>query len=116
MTETTPSHEALVRSFYAAFHAGDREAIEALLSENLRFSAPPDPQLDRAGWFERCWANRHLVAPEQEIDLVLEDGGHVVVRYVATLANGDRFRNLEYFHVDETGKLDAIQVYFGANL
>ncbi|MEA2167315.1 MAG: hypothetical protein QOF76_615 [Solirubrobacteraceae bacterium] len=114
--EIMASHEALVRSFYAAFATGDRDAIDTLLSDDLRFSAPPDPHLDKAGWFERCWANRHLVAPEQEIDLVLEDGGDVVVRYLATRENGEQFRNLEYFHVDETGKIDAVQVYFGANL
>jgi hypothetical protein len=40
---------------YEAFATADREAIEQLLHADLAFSAPPDPQLDRDGYFERCW-------------------------------------------------------------
>ena len=45
----------IVRDSYAAFAAGDRSAFEAALSDDFTFSAPPDPMLDRAGYFERCW-------------------------------------------------------------
>jgi ketosteroid isomerase-like protein len=45
----------IVRNAYAAFASGDRDFFEQRLSEDFRFSAPPDPQLDRDGYFERCW-------------------------------------------------------------
>jgi ketosteroid isomerase-like protein len=45
----------IVRDLYAAFAAGDRRFYEEQLSEDFVFSAPPDPSLDRDGFFERCW-------------------------------------------------------------
>jgi ketosteroid isomerase-like protein len=45
----------LVRDCYDAFARGDRALIERCLADDFTFSAPPDPQLDRAGFFERCW-------------------------------------------------------------
>jgi ketosteroid isomerase-like protein len=40
---------------YLAFAAGDRDFVEEHLSEDFTFSSPPDPMLDRVGYFERCW-------------------------------------------------------------
>ena len=45
----------LARDVFEAFAAGDRERIESLLAPSLSFHAPPDPYLDRAGYFEGCW-------------------------------------------------------------
>lgn len=39
---------------YAAFAAGDRSVFEQRLTDDFLFSAPPDPRLDRDGYFERC--------------------------------------------------------------
>ncbi len=46
---------ALVRDCYRAWETADRELVERILSEDFTFSSPPDPMLDRAGYFERCW-------------------------------------------------------------
>src|ERR671938_474711 len=67
-----PDRLALARLSYEAFAAGD-----------LRFSAPPDPALDRAGYFERCWPhsgqrNAFSFARLQEIG-----DDQVLVTYVA---------------------------------
>jgi hypothetical protein len=45
----------LARESYRAFAAGDRSFFEEHLCEDFTFSSPPDAQLDRHGWFERCW-------------------------------------------------------------
>jgi ketosteroid isomerase-like protein len=45
----------LARQFHEAFSAGDRDFFEEHLADDLTFSSPPDPELDRAGFFERCW-------------------------------------------------------------
>jgi ketosteroid isomerase-like protein len=44
----------IARESYLAFAAADRSFFEKHLREDFRFSSPPDPELDRAGWFERC--------------------------------------------------------------
>jgi hypothetical protein len=46
---------ARVRAAYDAFATADRDAIEALLAPDFTFHAPPDPHLDRDGFFARCW-------------------------------------------------------------
>jgi ketosteroid isomerase-like protein len=54
------NREQIARALYDAFAAGDREFFEEHLAEELSFSSPPDPELDREGFFERievyfCW-------------------------------------------------------------
>ena len=44
-----------VRDSYVAFARGDRAFFEEHLSDDFSFSSPPDPVLDRDGYFERCW-------------------------------------------------------------
>ena len=52
-----PGHDrkVLARQVYEAFAAADRDLIERLLADDFEFHSPPDPHLDRAGYFERCW-------------------------------------------------------------
>ena len=47
----------LVRDCYRAYETGDRALVDGLLSADYTFFAPPDPGIDRAGYFERCWPN-----------------------------------------------------------
>jgi ketosteroid isomerase-like protein len=71
---------AVARAMYEAFAAGDRDAVEAILAEDFTFSSPPDPLLDRAGYFERCWpnaGNRTVFA----FPRLIEAGDEVVVTY-----------------------------------
>ena len=45
----------IAKEYYSAFAKGDRHFLEEHLADDFTFSAPPDPHLDRAGYFERCW-------------------------------------------------------------
>jgi ketosteroid isomerase-like protein len=111
-----PDRVALARASYEAFAAGDRDAIEALLAEDLRFSAPPDPDLDRAGYFERCWphsGNPNAFAFER-LQEIGDDA--VLVTYEARRPDGTRFRNTEVLTFDERDRIRRIEVYFGWNL
>jgi len=49
------------RDAYRAFETGDRELIESLLTDDLIFYSPPDPGIDCAAYFERCWPNAGLI-------------------------------------------------------
>jgi ketosteroid isomerase-like protein len=95
------------KAVYAAFAAGDRDAIENLLAEDFSFHAPPDPQLDRAGYFERCWPHS---GGGQRHDFVrlIESGDEVVVTYEA--ASG---RNTEVLTFDADDRVTIAEVYFG---
>jgi SnoaL-like domain len=104
----------LVRGFYRAFAAGDREAVERIIGDDFTFSSPLDVGLDRAGFFERCWPG---AGSGQQFEFVrlLEVGDEVVVTYEMTRADGGRGRNTEVLTVDGD-RVTRAEVYFGWNL
>jgi ketosteroid isomerase-like protein len=104
----------LAQDMYRAFAAGDRDTVESLLAPDFSFSSPVDPQLDRDGYFERCWPG---AGQGQSFDFVrvVESGDEVTVTYEATRANGTRFRNTEVLTFDGD-RIGRAEVYFGWNL
>jgi ketosteroid isomerase-like protein len=104
----------LARRSYEAFAAGDREFFEQHLADDLRFSSPPDPELDRDGFFERCWPG---AGRGQEIDIVrlFESGAEVVVTYELKRPDGSGGRNTEVLIFDGEW-IRRIEVYFGWDL
>jgi ketosteroid isomerase-like protein len=104
----------LVREAYAAFRDDDRDAIELLLGDGFTFFSPPDPGLDRAGFFERCWPNAGGVTAF-EFERLVEAGDDVFVTYEATRTDGTRFRNTEVFAFDGE-QIARQEVYFGWDL
>ena|SRR5581483_1508264 len=109
------ARERVVRDTYTAWQTADRRLIERCLGEELTFSSPPDPGLDRNGYFERCWP--YAGHPERfDIQRLIENGEEVVVTYVATRADNSRFRNTEVFGFDADNRIKTIEVYFGWDL
>ena len=102
----------IVRAAYAAYAAGDRGFFEQRLSDDLVFSAPPDPRLDRDGYFQRCWPG---AGRGQRFDVVrmIESGDEVVVTYETATSPGVRGRNTEVFTFDADDRIRRIEVYFG---
>jgi ketosteroid isomerase-like protein len=103
-----------VRDSYRAFESGDRELAERVFGAELSFHAPPDPQLDRAGYFERCWPNAGHIESYEFVRL-FERGEEVFVTYEARRPDGSRFRNSEILTVRD-GQVVEVEVYFGWNL
>jgi ketosteroid isomerase-like protein len=104
----------LAREIYEAFAAGDRATVERLLADDFTFHSPPDPQLDRDGYFERCWPNHELIASFDFVRLI-EHSDEVVVTYESTKTDGRRLRNTEVLTFAD-GKLRRAEVYFGWDL
>jgi ketosteroid isomerase-like protein len=101
----------LARAMYRAFAAADRAAVERILADDFAFSSPPDPSLDRAGYFERCWPGAGGVEAFDFVRLI-ESGDEVVATYEATRTDGTRFRNTEVLTF-AGDKLARAEVYFG---
>src|SRR5581483_11340058 len=82
------------RELYLAFAAGDRDHVEGILTDDFRFSSPPDPDLDRAAYFERCWPG---AGRGQRFEFVRlhEIADEVVVTYELTMGARGRGRNTE---------------------
>jgi ketosteroid isomerase-like protein len=109
-----PDRKQLARQAYEAFAAGERSFYEQHLSEDFSFSSPPDPKLDRDGYFERCWPG---AGKGQEFEFVrlIESGDEVVVTYEADASSGKRGRNTEVLTFDGD-QISRIEVYFGWNV
>jgi ketosteroid isomerase-like protein len=105
---------ARVRAVYEAFASGDRSFIEASFTGDYRFSSPLDVDLDRAGYFERCWPGS---GRGQQFDFVrlLASGDEVIVTYEMTHEDGRKGRNTEImtFRGD---RICRTEVYFGWNV
>jgi hypothetical protein len=104
----------LVRDLYLAFAAGDRDVVERTFSGDLSFSSPLDVDLDRAGYFERCWPG---AGAGQRFDFVrmIESGDEVVVTYEMKRSDGRRGRNTEVLTF-ERDTIRKVEVYFGWDL
>ena len=104
----------IAQDSYRAFAAGDRSFFGERLADDFTFSAPPDPLLDRAGYFERCWPGAGM---GQEFDFVrvIESGDEVVVTYESRRPDGSGGRNTEILTFDGD-KISRVEVYFGWDL
>jgi ketosteroid isomerase-like protein len=114
MATTTTDRLQLVRDSYRAYESGDRSLIERVLADDLVFYSPPDPGIDRATYFERCWPNADTITEFDYVRLT-EVGDEVLVTYEATKTGGKRFRNTEIFGFDGD-RIARVEVYFGWNL
>lgn len=101
----------LVRDAYGAYESGDRSVLEALLTDDFVFFSPPDPGIDRAAYFERCWPNAELLESFEFVRLI-ESGDEVVITYESRKTDGNRFRNTEVLTF-RGEKICKQEVYFG---
>jgi ketosteroid isomerase-like protein len=105
-------HAQTIRSLFAAFTAKDRRSGEALLADGFTFTSPYDDAIDRAAYFERCWPNSDRIRT-QVLEKIFVEGDEAFVRYRCTTADGNDFRNTEFFTFDGD-KIGSVSVYFGA--
>lgn len=104
----------LAREAYDAYVSTNRAAIARLLSDDFTFYSPADVGIDRERYFKRCWPNARMISA-YDIERLVESGDEVIVTYVATRADGSRFRNTEVLTFDGE-KLSIVEVYFGWNV
>jgi hypothetical protein len=104
----------IAHSMYRAFAAGERDAVETAFAPHLAFHSPPDPELDRDGYFARCWPGAGN-GNEFEFVRTIESGDEVVVTYEATRPDGSRFRNTEILTFAGE-QIVRVEVYFGWDL
>lgn len=109
-TQTTD----IARRLYLAFAAGDREFVERILADDFMFSSPLDVDLDRAGYFERCWTGAGQ-GQEFEFERLIQADNQVIVTYEMTRPDGGRGRNTEILTFDGD-RISRAEVYFGWNL
>src|ERR1035441_2154253 len=100
----------IAKEFYRAFAAGDRDYVESHLTADFIFSAPPDPHLDRAEFFQRCWPGAGK-GGNFEFIRAIESGSEVIVTYESDIS-GSKGRNTEILTF-EGDRIRRTEVYFG---
>ena len=102
----------LVKQFYEAFSKTDRNSfVENLLAPNFTFSAPPDPFLDRDGFFKKCWPEGHNLK-DIEYVRVIEHGDEVIITHEYLKPDGAKGRNTDIITF-AGDKIVRLEVYFG---
>jgi ketosteroid isomerase-like protein len=101
----------VVRAYFGAYESENREAVEALLADDFRFTSPNDDSIDKATWFERCWPNREA-SHQQQIENIVVDGENAFVTYLCAVEGGKTFRNTEFLTFSGE-RIASVNVYFG---
>ncbi len=105
----------VARRSYLAFAAGDRKFFEEHLSDDFAFSSPPDPRLDRDGWFQRCWPGAGA-GQRFAIRRLIASGDEVVVTYELRRPDGSGGCDTEVLTFDADDRIMRTEVYFGWDL
>jgi ketosteroid isomerase-like protein len=107
-----PSKAELLRHYLNAYLTRDRATVEAALADDFRFTSPYDSELDKPGFFERCWAGGDTMQ-EIEVEKVFAEGEEAFMRYRVLTKDGREFRNTEFITF-RGAQITSVQVYFGA--
>jgi len=102
----------IIRRYFSAYEAKDRKTVEALLTDDFRFTSPYDDAIDKATYFARCWPNSDWIKTFN-FERIVEDQDNAFVLYEIVTSGTKRFRNTEFFTF-EGDRVRSVNVYFGA--
>jgi hypothetical protein len=109
------SHTDLARAMYDAYASSDRDAIEPIIGPGFHFWSPLDDGIDRAAYFERCWANHAAIDDIELLRCSDISATEVLATYVLHKADGGRAQNSEIITFDGD-QATNVEVYFGWDL
>ncbi len=102
----------MVRKYFSDFLSRDRESVEEILTDDFTFHSPHDPNIDKATYFEKCWANGDNYRA-LNIEKLFEKDNEVFVRYECETKAGTKSRTTEFIRI-EGDKIKEIEVYYGS--
>jgi hypothetical protein len=103
--------ERTIRRHFDAYHAADREAVEALLDPDFTFTSPYDDHIDRAAYFARCWPGAGTFVLH-DLKLVAATCEGCFILYEGQAQNGEMIRNSEFIRFAGE-RILSIEVFFG---
>ncbi len=101
----------LVRRYFSAYQAADREPQGAQLADDFTITRPRDDHISRATYFSRCFPHAGSFRFRQPMTIFAQ-GDEAFVRYETEGKPGGTFRNAEFFRID-AGRIRSIEVFFG---
>lgn len=109
------SNVEIVRQMFEAYRAQNLAAAEALLADDVVFTSPQDDHIDRATYLSTCFPTADRFTSQVTLSTVDAGDDGVFTLYEYQLANGEIYRNTEYFTVRD-GQIHEIQVFFGGRV
>lgn len=103
----------IIQRCFDAYRSRNRPVMEALLTEDFRFTSPYDDEIDKATYFAKCWPNSERIQ-SNVLEKIIEDGDEAFVTYKCITNDGNEFRNTEFFRF-RGDRIWHIDVYFGAS-
>ena len=97
----------MVRTYFGAYPARDRAAIETVIAEDFHFTSPLDNRIDRRTYFERCWPNGDDMAV-LDLQHIAVSGERVFVAYEIRMKDGRRFKNAELVRLEQGQIIDVV--------
>jgi hypothetical protein len=110
----SPTNEATIRKYYAAWEQKDWRPFDILLADNFSFtSANNDDHISKSAFKTRCGESQIDFVERFELQRVIGNGNEAFVMYVCRTKNAKTFRNVDYIRL-RVGQVEAIECYFGA--
>ena len=109
---TSANKTELIRNLFAAYLSNDRQAVEAVFTDDFRFTSPYDDEIDKATYFERCWRVSDWIE-RQDLERIIVESDAAFVIYRCVAKSGKSFRNTEAYTF-AGDRIRRIDVYFGA--
>jgi len=118
MTSSVHAHdskeEAAVKAYYAGFVDKDWNMVASALAPGFTFTTPAtdNDHMPLEKFKQECWPTSKFLKTAH-LTTVFESGGKLAVQVEMTTTDNKIVRNLDVYEFDSTGKIKAIEVYFG---
>ena len=106
--------EKVVKAYYSGFENKDWNAVAAQFADGFTFTSPNnDDHLSVEKFKEKCWGTAKFIKKVNYIKMV-EKGDDLMLLVQISTVDDKVVRNVDVFSFNNTGKINSIEVFFGA--
>jgi len=106
--------EKVVKAYYSGFVSKDWNAVSAQFADDFTFTSPNnDDHISVDKFKEKCWGTAQFFKKVDYIKM-LEKGNDLMLLVQINTVDGKVIRNVDVFSFSSTGKIQSIEVFFGA--
>jgi len=108
-------NEAAVRTYYKVWVESRNWAdLDAILTDDFTFSSTNgEDHISKSEFRHECWDNQVGLTKGFDVELMMEKGDQVFIKYLGHTVAGNTFRNVELHRVRD-GKIASVECFFGA--
>lgn len=109
--------EMAVKAYYAGFVDKDWDAVASQLAPGFTFTTPAtdNDHMPIAKFKEECWGTAKFMKAAS-MTKIFESSDELAVQVEMTTTDNKIVRNIDVYEFDSSGKIKAIEVYFGRGI